>query len=309
MRRTFDAHHAAPSACAATCDLGGPNKPALRAPPPPPSTLNQQREWVARWGEIARLDATLRPKLILDIGANLGDLAWSFLTAFPAAETRVHSFELNPATFRDVSARRDSAPPEVRTRWAVTNSGVAQHEGSQPFYSGNEYESGLASLGPLESTHLNLYAGGLMNITTVPAIFERYGYEFADFVKIDVEGWEREVILGMRLEEPANVMRIGGLTFETGSPWHDSRKGPSNMTIAEVVDYLSEVRPHGFACFYLGRGDLLPISAPADAPQPHHDNYGLNVICFRRDVALHRAILIAHADHLHHCLAGQGLWT
>ena len=264
------------------------------------------REWIKTWSFLGKSDEALRPQLILDIGANHGDLAWAFLEAFPAA--RVHSFELDPHTFGIVSGRRARSGGEVQSRWAVTHSGVAREEGQQPFFSGGEEKSGLSSLGPLEATHQKLTPGGLMNVTTVPRILERYGYGYVDFVKIDVEGWEREVILGMHLEDEAMVARIGGMTFETGAPWVDSRKGPSDMSIKQVVDYLSEVRPHGYACFYVGRYDLLPISPPADPPQPHHDGYGLNVICFRRDTALHRAILVAHSKDVLHCLAGQGLW-
>ena len=261
------------------------------------------REWLESWSRICHEDATLCPKVVLDIGGNVGNYGAKFLEAFPAP-TVVHSFELDPGTFGVLSARRAAHPD--RARWTLTNNGVAQEAGSKQFYSGGA-GSGLSSLGPLDADN-KLVLSQAQNITTVPAIMERLGLDFVDFAKIDVEGWEREVILGMLLDG-AGAGSVGAFSFETGETWRDSRKGPSNLLLSELVDYLSGVPPYGYACFYIGREDFLPISAPALAPIDEVDqNYGLNVLCLRRDTRLHAALLGAHRRKLDHCLAGQGLW-
>ena len=37
-------------------------------------------------------------------------------------------------------------------------------------------------------------------------------------------------------------------------------------------------------------------------------NYGLNVMCLRRDLKVHAGLLREHKKYVEHCLAGQGLY-
>ena len=215
------------------------------------------REVLDTWSRLAKADAGMRPAVMLDIGANVGVFAAKFVESFPAM--RLHSFELDPATYAQLAARRGSHPG--RDRWSITNSGVAREAGKRKFFSGGG-GSGLSSLGPLVSESNTLVESSEQDITTVPAILQRLNLTYVDFIKLDVEGWEREVILGMDLAG-AGAGSVGGMMFETGESWRDSRKGPSDLTLREVVDMLHAAPPHGFACFFLGREDLLPISPPA----------------------------------------------
>jgi FkbM family methyltransferase len=241
------------------------------------------REVLDTWSRLAKADAGTRPAVMLDIGANVGVFAAKFVESFPAM--RLHSFELDPATFEQLAARRNSHPG--RDRWSITNSGVAREEGKRQFYSGGG-GSGLSSLGPLVSESNTLVLQSEQNITTVPAILKRLGLTYVDFCKIDVEGWEREVILGMDLYG-AGAGSVGGMMFETGESWRDSRKGPSNLKLAEVVDLLHAAPPFGFACFFLGREDLLPISPPALATVEDDSAFSRARVRAPRPLALARA--------------------
>ena len=66
------------------------------------------------------------------------------------------------------------------------------------FFSGGA-DSPLSGLGPLHTQHERLVHGGKARVTTVAAILARHGIARVGFVKIDVEGWEREVLEGARL--------------------------------------------------------------------------------------------------------------
>ena len=258
------------------------------------------------WGQLVARNPSLAPAVVLDIGGNKGDLAEIFLGAFPPP-TRVVSYELSPPTCAQLLARRDSLGPGAdRARWAVVCEGVAAERGSMEFFSGGA-GSPLSSLGRLDTQHETLRPGGRVNVTTVADIMALHGLEVAGLVKIDVEGWEREVLAGMRL--PTEAWRYPAILFEVGEAWIDTRKGPSNATLAEVVDALSERSgPVGYACFYVGLTDLLPISPPWESPRAEDIYLGPNVLCLRRDAEVHRELLLAHRREVDHCLAGQGLW-
>lgn len=258
-------------------------------------------EIIDSWGRVAKRDPSAGVRVMLDIGANVGAIATRWLDASP--DVVVHSFELSPSTFAILEKRRASSPEAVRARWHLTNAGVADAPGVKPFFAGENRE--LSSLGPKEGA---LKAGGVVNITTISAIIDSLHVDAVDLVKIDVEGWEREAIAGMRLRE-GGAARVHAFMFETGEPWFDTRKGPSNLALVDLVDDLSDVPPYGYACFVVGLGDLLPISPPAIPLQSGDDHYGLNILCMRRDAPLHAGILAEHRTHLNHCLEGQGYWT
>jgi FkbM family methyltransferase len=261
---------------------------------------------IPTWGQLVDSDERLAPGAVLDIGGSRGDVALAFLEAFPPPAV-VFSYELSPPTCAQLAAKRDSRPSAVeRARWTVVCKGVAAAEGAMDFFSGGA-GSPLSSLGRLENDFEKLEPGGKVPVTTVAAIMAAQKLEHAGLVKIDTEGWEREALEGMRLD--TEWARYDAILFEYGEAWGDSRKGPSNKTLAEVVEDLSERSgPYGYACFYVGLTDLLPISPPWAAPQPNDIFIGPNVLCLRRDAAIHAALLLAHRRDVDHCLAGQGLW-
>ena len=261
---------------------------------------------ISNWGELVKREPRLAPGVVLDVGGNRGDVALAFLEAFPAPAV-VLSYELSPATCEGLVATRNARPTAgERARWTVVCEGVAAAEGSMEFFSGGA-GSPLSSLGRLENDFERLAPGGRVPVTTVAAIMKRHRLEHAGLVKIDVEGWEREALEGMRLA--TEWARFDAILFEYGEAWADTRKGPSNKTLGEVVEDLSERSgPFGFACFYVGLYDLLPISPPWAAPQPGDILLGPNVLCLRRDAHVHHALLLHHRREVDHCLAGQGLW-
>lgn len=113
-----------------------------------------------------------------------------------------------------------------------------------------------------------------------------------------------------------NAHRIAAIIFEYAISWEDSRKGPSNTTLAELVDWLSVVATPaqggttgGYACFWIGRFDLVDISPPAPSPRARDIEFGSNVLCLRRDSPVHAAVLLAHRKELDHCLAGQSTYA
>jgi FkbM family methyltransferase len=261
---------------------------------------------IPTWGQLVKSDERLSPGTVLDIGGNKGEVALAFLEAFPAP-TAVISYELSPPTCAQLTAKRDSRrTPGERARWTVVCEGVAAAVGSMEFFSGGA-GSPLSSLGRLENGFEKLQPGGKVPVTTVAAIMAQHKLGHAGLVKIDTEGWEREALEGMRLA--TEFAKYEAILFEYGEAWADTRSGPSNKTLAEVVEDLSERSgPWGFACFYVGLTDLLPISPPWVAPQPADILLGPNVLCLRRDAPIHYALLTAHRREVDHCLAGQGLW-
>ena len=123
----------------------------------------------ASWKREVISTPSLNPLEVLDIGANKGDLAVIFLAAFPPPR-HVRSYELDPATCANLTARRDSHSNIVdKDRWTVTCEGVAATEGSMDFYSGGA-NSPLSSLGTFDTLHEHLKHGGKANVTTVEAI-------------------------------------------------------------------------------------------------------------------------------------------
>lgn len=269
---------------------------------------------VDSWAAAIARGAAQSPRVVLDIGGNRGNAATAFLRAF-AAPTVVRSFELDQGTCAELRERRDGHEPESeRVRWHVTCEGVAAREDTMDFFTGG-VGSPLSGLGQLVTPSEKLKLGGRANVTTVKAIRARHALSSVGFVKIDVEGWEREVLEGMDLE--ADAAAFDSILFEYGATWADTRKGPSNRSLAEVVAWLSDVGDAGlsaglsdagdagFACFFAGSRDLVPISPPFLPPAPADIDMSPNVLCLRRGAPIHAQLLAAHRHEVVHCPAGS----
>lgn len=86
--------------------------------------------------------------------------------------------------------------------------------------------------------------------------------EKVDYIVIDVEGHEVEVIKGMNLKENSHLFPI--IQVELGGTWIDPRRSSVRMSQSEFVAYLEEI---GYQIFLMGetklekKGVLLPVNA------------------------------------------------
>ena len=139
------------------------------------------------------LNRRIRPTdVVVDIGANIGVRSLAFSRAVP--QGRVISFEPHPHTFARLKEHVDmNAPGNV----TFVNKGVGQHVDTARLYQVVETNSGMnrilsdtgsaASL-PFVEVHLS----------PLEPMLEAAGVPHVDVIKVDVEGFEMEVLLGAR---------------------------------------------------------------------------------------------------------------
>jgi len=119
----------------------------------------------------------------LDIGANVGQFSGPFHEAFPTAV--IHCFEPVAATFARLS-RRFQGASQVHCH----NLGLGSREGEAGiFVNPDDTESSLVA-------HYGAYREETVKLSTVDAFCQRQGLDQIDFVKIDTEGFEIEVLNG-----------------------------------------------------------------------------------------------------------------
>jgi len=171
--------------------------------------------------DIKRIGVPVRT--ILDIGANVGNTAISFVAAFP--EARVDCFEPVAETYRQLVDNLR------HTRCQCHRLGVGAKAGETMIHVGGEavYSSIVdASEGTSQE---------VITITTVDDFVASHAIETVDLLKIDTEGYDLEVLKGAEA-----TIRRGGIRFVytevgfLGSARH--------VTLPAMMDYLI---PRGFA--------------------------------------------------------------
>jgi FkbM family methyltransferase len=106
-------------------------------------------------------------------------------------------------------------------------------------------------------------------MTTLDAEFARRDWPCVDFLKIDAEGYDFQVLRGARSLLAAQKIRLG--QFEYGDGWRHA-----GSTLACAVDFLSE---HGYACLLLTSDGLV---APKVELYGEYFGYS-NYVFFRSD--------------------------
>jgi FkbM family methyltransferase len=122
------------------------------------------------------------PRTILDLGSNIGLTIAHFAARFP--EARILGVELDEANA--ALCRRNIAPYGGRCEVLCA---AVWHEAGEVVYGGAR-ESGYAVLTGREGRG----AKGVARAVTVDALIERLGVETVDYVKMDIEGAEKEVL-------------------------------------------------------------------------------------------------------------------
>lgn len=248
------------------------------------------------WGAVAASGGVPQPLLIADVGANTGQAAERFLAAFPRA--LVHSFEPAPNTYVQLARARAASPVDKRARWALHELAVAAALGTANFSAPDGVNPQTFSLGQRED--LRLQHTHVVNVTTVDALVAPggpLGAAFVDLLKIDVEGWECDVLAGAAETLVAAPPRVGGIFFEYGTAWSDGRGGPRTLPLVALE---ARLRAAGFECFFAGEADLVRVAHAAAGLDIV--GYGPNVLCLHRGVPASRAIVAAHSASLTPCL-------
>ena len=172
-----------------------------------------------------------RNALCFDIGANIGDKSEALLAA---GVGRVVAFEPNPLVLSELRARCGHNP-----EWMLVEAAVGRNGGMQTFYAHRAH--GQSSL--LAEWGGEVVAKMQVRVTTLDAAIESFG--IPHFCKIDVEGFEEEVLAGLSKSVPmisfefhlndegvrraqACLMRLGILT---------SGNAEVNVTAAETARF------------------------------------------------------------------------
>jgi FkbM family methyltransferase len=130
---------------------------------------------------------------VLDVGANHGDFAEAATALFP--EAKVILFEPLPALHRELERRCD----RQQARWFLKTCALGAEDGVLPLHvDADDTIGSLAGFGP-EYQQINPHAGIQQipcRVRPLDAIVAEHGISVIDLLKIDVEGFEFEVLKG-----------------------------------------------------------------------------------------------------------------
>jgi FkbM family methyltransferase len=179
----------------------------------------------------------IAPSLIFDVGANVGQTARRLVRAFPQAA--IHSFE----PFRDTYAKLNgnvSHEPRIKTHCLAL--------GADPGKVVVELRGSLInSLKPSDTGPTPDTPTETLTVDTVDAFCARHEIDTIDFLKIDTEGYDMEVLKGgLRLLE---AQRVNLVQVEAGM-------NPDNHKHVPLQEFQSFLEPRGYQL--LGLYDQTP---------------------------------------------------
>jgi FkbM family methyltransferase len=189
--------------------------------------------------DLEKLTGLRSIKTVLDVGANVGQSALRYAEHFP--EASIHSFEPVDATFRKL----------------VNNTREMRNITPHKLAMGAETGRALISLHP-NSQHNSLLAKDTrsseeIEVTSIDEFCGKRGIGTVDFLKIDTEGFEFEVLRGAQGMLSGRRIRILQLEAESG------RTGGHFANMGDLADYLGPLGYRLFGIFdqYCERGGLL----------------------------------------------------
>ncbi len=186
--------------------------------------------------------APFRPKVVLDVGANVGD--WALAACRHLPEATVHAFEIAPTTAEEL-ARHAAA---LSDRLVVNRMGLSDREGTIEIFRSPESSTATSTLRHAlavgEAEHgVRTVLTETARVTTGDAYLAARDIARVDILKIDVEGAEPAVLAGF--QQAFDRQAITLVQFEYG---------PLNIATRHMLaDFHAFFEPRGYAL-----GKLLP---------------------------------------------------
>lgn len=220
---------------------------------------NGERHCLSQWAT-ARRRAGGGTAVVFDVGANEGHFTAAVLSLVD--DVRVHCFEPNPETHARLAARFAGD-----ARVIVNHCGVGAHAGRLALH---DYADGQGSSHAsfLAETFRDIHPGATRSVSvpvvTVDDYLRDHGIERIDYLKLDVEGFEKEVFAGM-----AETIARGGvdvIQFEFNM--HNAVTGLSLYRIGQALPGydICKLLPDGEelvlgkGCAYNGRIEIFKYS-------------------------------------------------
>jgi FkbM family methyltransferase len=200
---------------------GSIQETAARRPPVMGPFALDRRATVDESGMVARLvDAAGREGVMVDVGAHHG----SSLAPFARAGWRVVACEPDSANRARLVERHGA-----REGVTILPCAVSSEPAAEAAFFTSEESTGISALHAFRETHRE---AGKVRVTTVEELVSEHSLERVDYLKIDVEGFDWDVLKGVPWE------RISPAVIEC--EFEDRKTIPRGHTYREMADYLVE---------------------------------------------------------------------
>lgn len=203
--------------------------------------MNSETDEISGEAHFVRFLKSKNPKLILDVGANEGQFAQLCLRL---TEAEVISFEPHPITFKKLQKNIQN------NRWKGFEMGLGSENGELELFdhagqAGSQHAS--FQQGVFTEVHQTAYETHRVAVKTLDSLAADFGNTPIDLLKIDVEGFELEVLKGAK--QLLQNKRIRMIMFEFNS-----------MNIASHASYTSfEKLLEGYDLYRLMPNDFYPL--------------------------------------------------
>ena len=204
----------------------------------------------------------------LDIGANVGNYTKLILQE---TSSKVISFEPLPDAYRELEVLKN----EFRERLETYNIAISNENKKQDLYFGNEKSEKASLMKNLEKlsfvgeTNTNKIFVEVKKLDDLKDILNN---EIIDFIKIDTEGYEFEVLDGAKNLLKEHQPKFVQIEFN----WHQLLKGQTLYKLSNMIDFSDIFR------ILPNENGLIQI----DPSRPENNIYHLsNYIFIRKDIS------------------------
>jgi FkbM family methyltransferase len=224
--------------------------------------------------ELIENTGSLGLKTIFDVGANIGN--WTKLAHAAHAQAQIHAFEIVPETFKTLQSKTS----ELSDRVTLNDFGLSDVDGTVDVCV-DPSSSVLSSM--LDFAETAVTPGAVEKVPCQVKRGEAYcqeaGIDEVDFLKIDVEGAEHQVIAGFMPMIEARKVRLLQFEYNRGAI----------ISHFLLRDFYQLLEPLGYSL-----GKLYPDGVQFhDYTLAHEDFHGPNyVACLKDDTDMRQAISV-----------------